>query len=117
MVAKCQSLIRISLPVDFDRPPSRPSFSRSRVLSKTVSNPEHMRQQSQTQSSSKLSSPKRDVFALIQQAAQLKHTIRDLDDDKINDLLGTLEVLRSTGQRVLTDRYEELRNRNGLGKK
>ncbi|KAJ9101789.1 hypothetical protein QFC21_003128 [Naganishia friedmannii] len=103
---------------DFDRPPSRPSFSRSRVLSKTVSNPEHMRQHSQTQSSSsRPSSPTPEVFALIQQAAQLKHTIRDLDDDKINDLLGTLEILRSTGQRVLTDRYEELRNRNGLGKK
>ncbi|KAJ9116986.1 hypothetical protein QFC22_004644 [Naganishia vaughanmartiniae] len=102
---------------DFDRPPSRPSFSRSRVLSKTVSNPEHMRQQSLAQSSSRPASPTQDVFALIQQAAQLKHTIRDLDDGKINDLLGTLEVLRSTGQKVLTDRYDELRQKSGLGKK
>lgn len=81
-----------------------------------MSNPEHMRQQSQTQSSARPASPTQDVFAFIQQAAQLKHTIRDLDDDKINDLLGTLEALRSTGQKVLTDRYEELRKRSGLGK-
>ncbi|KAJ9113907.1 hypothetical protein QFC19_000101 [Naganishia cerealis] len=50
-----------------------------------------------------------DVFALIRRAAQFKDTIQDLDTTQINQLMGTLEALRSTSMDILNERIQTTR--------